>query len=71
MSFDECRVCVPPKRHSGCHDTCPDYIKRKAEWDENKKKIWENKKKEKEIGGYKINATRKARKKIRLSKNNK
>ena len=21
-----CKDCVPPKRHGGCHSTCPEYI---------------------------------------------
>lgn len=29
-----CRYCVPPKRHSGCHATCPDY----KEWNEEHQK---------------------------------
>lgn len=28
-----CNGCVAPKRHVGCHGTCPDYIKEKAEHD--------------------------------------
>lgn len=23
--FECCYKCVPPKRHSGCHATCPEY----------------------------------------------
>ena len=25
MSFECCRHCVAPKRHPGCHATCPEY----------------------------------------------
>lgn len=25
-----CHHCVPPKRHTACWDTCPDYIEEKA-----------------------------------------
>lgn len=25
-----CNGCVPPKRHSGCHPVCPDYLKWEA-----------------------------------------
>ena len=28
-----CNGCVAPKRHVGCHGTCPDYIREKAEHD--------------------------------------
>lgn len=38
MSFDCCRYCVAPKRHPGCHATCPDYKEAKAE--ENKRKAY-------------------------------
>ena len=33
-----CKNCVPPKRHLGCHSTCEEYIKQKAEHDEARKK---------------------------------
>ena len=29
-----CNGCVAPKRHLGCHSTCPDYIKEKRQHDE-------------------------------------
>lgn len=28
-----CYGCVPPKREPGCHSTCPEYLKQKAEHD--------------------------------------
>jgi hypothetical protein len=31
-----CHHCVPPKRHTACWDTCPDYIAEKAEDDAKK-----------------------------------
>lgn len=40
--FESCIKCVPPKRHPGCQDHCPDYAKDKAEY--NEKKGAENKK---------------------------
>lgn len=30
-TIDSCHYCVAPKRHPGCHDTCPEYQKAKAE----------------------------------------
>lgn len=24
-----CRYCVAPKRHIGCHETCPEYLEQK------------------------------------------
>lgn len=32
-----CKGCVSPKRHPGCHATCKEYIKEKAEYEEKKK----------------------------------
>lgn len=31
IQIDCCDGCVPPKRHTACWDTCPDYIEAKAE----------------------------------------
>lgn len=31
-----CRYCIPPKRHSGCHDKCEEYIKQKKQLEEEK-----------------------------------
>lgn len=31
-----CRFCVAPKRYPGCHSTCPEYLKERAEYDERK-----------------------------------
>lgn len=39
MAIKCCRYCVPPQRHLGCHSACPDYIREKAEWEEEKAKI--------------------------------
>ena len=37
-----CRYCVPPKRHIGCHGTCPDYEKERKQLQQDKAKIREN-----------------------------
>lgn len=37
-------------RKIGCHATCKDYISWRLEYDEENKKIWENKKKDKLAG---------------------
>jgi hypothetical protein len=29
MAITCCNGCVPPKRHPGCHDHCPDFIAEK------------------------------------------
>lgn len=31
-----CRGCIAPKRHPGCHDHCPEYIKERAAYDKKK-----------------------------------
>ena len=28
-----CKGCVAPKRHPGCHSSCPEYLAQKAEYD--------------------------------------
>lgn len=38
-----CKDCIAPKRHIGCHSDCKQYIKEKAEFEEEKKKMKENK----------------------------
>ena len=34
MNFTCCRYCVAPKRHPGCHGTCPEYIKQREEYEQ-------------------------------------
>lgn len=34
-----CKDCVPPKRYPGCGAKCEEYIKEKAQLEEDKKKI--------------------------------
>lgn len=41
--MDCCKYCKAPKRHPGCHDTCPDYILAKAKHNELKDKIYHTK----------------------------
>lgn len=38
-----CHYCVAPKRHPGCHGTCPEYLEEKAE--HTRRKAIEDKKK--------------------------
>lgn len=59
--FDNCKTCIPPKRHPGCHDKCPDYIKDKKEHEEFKNKVWEEKRKVGDVSTYKKEAVSKAR----------
>ena len=32
--FRCCKMCVPPRRHPGCHAGCPDYIDAKKAFNE-------------------------------------
>lgn len=31
-----CKECVPPKRHTGCHKCCEEYIEQKAKFEKEK-----------------------------------
>ena len=39
-----CRPCVPPKRHPGCHGSCPEYADEKAEHERLKAADYEKRK---------------------------
>ena len=41
MKIKCCKDCVAPKRHPGCHGVCPEYLYEKALWEEEKKVIRE------------------------------
>lgn len=32
-----CKYCFPPKRHLGCHSTCPEYLEEKKDLDRRNK----------------------------------
>lgn len=36
MAINCCKDCVAPKRYPGCHGSCEQYIKEKAEYDHRK-----------------------------------
>lgn len=40
--FEECHKCVPPKRHPGCHATCPHYAAGRAKYDADMARSKEN-----------------------------
>ena len=48
--FKCCHPCVPPKRHPGCHDHCPEYAAEKAVNDRRKEE--EGKKRKAQIDIY-------------------
>lgn len=33
MPIFSCKNCVPPKRHPGCHGTCPEYLGEKETYE--------------------------------------
>lgn len=39
MTIFSCRYCTAPKRHPGCHSTCPEYLKDKAEHERRKEQL--------------------------------
>jgi hypothetical protein len=54
--FECCYHCVAPKRHPGCHSSCPDYIKQKILNDERNAKIAAAKHQEAIEIGYRISS---------------
>lgn len=58
-----CIDCVPPKRHVGCHSTCEEYLKEKAEWDAVKEEERKNRMVDYTITNYDIKKMDKWRKK--------
>ena len=36
MAITCCKNCGPPQRHPGCHGTCEQYLKEKAEYEKQK-----------------------------------
>lgn len=66
MGIKCCYKCVPPKRHTACWDTCPDYIAEKAEDDA--KKEAERKRRHIDQGIYaqRSDAVRKAKRKSKI-----
>lgn len=62
-----CRYCVAPKRYPGCHGTCPEYLKERAEYD--RLKAIDDKKRQTSIQLYdhRITALRKMLRKKRVN----
>lgn len=46
MTFS-CKNCTAPKRHPGCHGSCPEYLEQRAKYDE----VKETERKWKEVRG--------------------
>jgi hypothetical protein len=47
MNTEDCRFCEPPKRHVGCHITCPIYLakcEKRKKMNENRAKYYEDNK---------------------------
>lgn len=53
MRNNACKDCVEPKRHIGCHSTCEEYKQCVREFEELKKKIEEEKRKDRNYKQYK------------------
>ena len=43
MGIKCCLGCVAPKRHPGCHDHCPEYIKEKNKYNEERAAAYKKK----------------------------
>lgn len=60
MKQRSCYKCVAPKRHPGCHATCPDYAKDDAEHQARKEKERQEKYMDSILTSQKIGAVSKA-----------
>ena len=60
VRFKDCIDCKPPKRPPGCHDKCPSYQRDRKELNDLKNKIWEEKRKCKDMDDYKKSSVNKA-----------
>ena len=56
IRFKECVTCKPPKRHPGCQDTCPDYLKNKADLDKEKAIVHDAMNKQRAVSDYQSGA---------------
>lgn len=52
MAIKCCKGCVPPKRHSGCHAKCEQYLKEKEQWEKDKISIKANRERTPNITPY-------------------
>jgi hypothetical protein len=68
MMFKACKECTAPKRHPGCHDRCPEYLKEKAEYQEWKAKHDLERRTESNIYTQRTYAVRKAMRHRRWNK---
>lgn len=62
MGIFSCKGCTPPKRYPGCHSTCPDYIRDKAEYDKRKEIASKQNRIDQGLTQQKFNAINKANK---------
>lgn len=56
--FECCHQCKAPKRHPGCHDSCPDYIKAKKLWDARNENIRKKRTTEADFDAARLNLAR-------------
>lgn len=57
-----CDGCVPPKRHTHCHEKCPDHDKWRKKEDEKASMIRKKKQEEGVLTGYHVQVIEKLRK---------
>lgn len=60
-----CKGCIAPKRHSGCHSKCPEYLKEKEAWEEKKKAVSKQRKTDNDVYEQRSESMRKALKRKR------
>lgn len=60
MAIKCCKDCVAPKRHVGCHGTCPEYLKEKAEHDERAAEDYKRRKLNQDLNEQRYRAVTKA-----------
>lgn len=71
MAIRCCHGCIAPKRHPGCHGTCPEYLKEKAEYDAKMAEDYKQRKLIQNLNGQRYNAIHRADKGKRKRKEGK
>ena len=62
MAIRCCHGCVAPKRHPGCHGTCPEYMSEKAKHDADMAKDYQYRKTQHELNEQRYRAITKVTK---------
>ena len=64
MAIRCCNGCVAPKRHAGCHATCPEYLKEHEQHVAEKQARQQEKIKQARLDEYVVKNCRSARKRV-------